>query len=398
VHHRILSGVLSRTLPILCAALALSTPARAQLNIPDVDVKTMVKDLGLVEADKPVRLRPDWKPLKKVVVMELDAPERLPWLQQVAPGVELVAATAKELPEKLKGADALIGRCEKNVVTGADSVRWMHVNGAGVERCIGDETFQSGRVLMTNMARLAAPMMAEHVIALMLTMTRGLPVFLDAQKREEFARPKNFAASLDAKKREEVIRRDDSDVPWMIRIDGRTMLIVGLGGVGTEVARRAHGLGMKVIATSNSSTEKPAFVDYVGKSDEVLALTAKADVIVNTLPLTDSTRHFLGKEFFARMKRDAYFINVGRGLTVDQDAMIAALNEERIAGAALDVMTPEPLPKGHPLWKAKNVVITPHISAVAGDRGERWLLAREQLRRYIAGEKMLSIVDPTLGY
>jgi phosphoglycerate dehydrogenase-like enzyme len=155
---------------------------------------------------------------------------------------------------------------------------------------------------------------------------------------------------------------------------------------------------MTVIATRHSGTDGPDFVSYVGKAGELPALAAKADVVVNAMPLTPETRNIFNADFFRHMKKDAYFINVGRGESVDQNSLIAALNEGAIAGAALDVVTPEPLPKGHPLWKAHNLVITPHTSSTARDNSDRWVIIREQLRRYAAGEKMLSVVDPKRGY
>jgi phosphoglycerate dehydrogenase-like enzyme len=165
------------------------------------------------------------------------------------------------------------------------------------------------------------------------------------------------------------------------------------------VARRAHALGMKVIATRASSREGPDFVSHVGLSDELPTLITQADVVVSTLPLIPSTTHLFDAKMFARMKKTAFFINVGRGGSVVSDDLVAALNNGTIAGAGLDVTEPEPLPKDHPLWKAKNIIITPHMSA-RSDLGQavRELILREQLRRFVAGDKMLSIVDLKKGY
>jgi phosphoglycerate dehydrogenase-like enzyme len=177
------------------------------------------------------------------------------------------------------------------------------------------------------------------------------------------------------------------------------MLVVGLGGIGTEVARRASALGMTVTATRASSRKGPDFVSYVGLSDELLELAAKADVVVNSLPLTPQTTGLFDAGFFAAMKPTAYFINVGRGKSVVTDDLLLALKEGHIAGAGLDVTEPEPLPSDHPLWMQPNVIITPHISAGSDLRIERlWIVMRENLRRYVAGEPMLSVVDVDRGY
>jgi phosphoglycerate dehydrogenase-like enzyme len=182
-------------------------------------------------------------------------------------------------------------------------------------------------------------------------------------------------------------------------VDGKTMLVVGLGGIGSEVAKRAHALGMKVIATRNSGRTGPEYVSYVGLPDELLKLAAQADFVVNTAPLTPQTKGVFDAAFFAQMKPTAYFINIARGGSVVTSALVDALNSKKIAGAGLDVTDPEPLPDGHPLWKAPNVIITPHV-ANDSDIGfdAQVQVVKENLRRYAAGEKMLSVVDVTRGY
>ncbi len=185
----------------------------------------------------------------------------------------------------------------------------------------------------------------------------------------------------------------------MWEIDGKTMLVVGLGGIGSEVAWRADALGMSVIATRASSREGPTYVEYVGLADELLALAEQADVIVNATPLTPETRGLFDAEFFRRMKPGAYFINVGRGGSVVTADLVAALTAGELGGAALDVTDPEPLPADHPLWDMPNVIITPHVAGASDLRGARmFTLIRENLRRYAAGEPMLSVVDISRGY
>jgi phosphoglycerate dehydrogenase-like enzyme len=174
---------------------------------------------------------------------------------------------------------------------------------------------------------------------------------------------------------------------------------VGLGGIGTEIARRAAGLGMRVIATRNSSREGPDFVDYVGLSHELEELAGQADVVVNATPLTAATTGLFDRDFFETMRPGSYFINVGRGKSVVTGDLIEALNSGRLGGAALDVQDPEPLPPGHPLWSARNIIITPHISAGSDEQMQRyWLVVRENLRRYTSGEHMLNVVDLQRGY
>jgi len=184
----------------------------------------------------------------------------------------------------------------------------------------------------------------------------------------------------------------------MQSIAGKTMLVVGLGGIGTEVARRAAALDMRVIGTRRSSRDGPDFVDYVGLSDELHELAGQADFIVNALPLTPATTGLFDQHFFAAAKRGMHFINVGRGRTVVTDDLVAALREGQVAGAGLDVTDPEPLPGDHPLWQFDNVIITPHVASRGANRVRHKLLTIENLRRFVAGDALLNVVDPNLGY
>ena len=182
-------------------------------------------------------------------------------------------------------------------------------------------------------------------------------------------------------------------------LEGRTLLVVGLGGIGTAVASRAHGLGMRVIATRSSRREGPEFVAYVGLADELNTLAVQADVVINTVPLTEKTRGIFNKQFFDAMQPTAFFISVGRGASTVTDDLVAALQNGDIAGAGLDVTDPEPLPQGHPLWTAPRVIITPHTAGRSDRSRDRlFTVVRENLRRYVAGEPMLSVVEVERGY
>jgi len=231
------------------------------------------------------------------------------------------------------------------------------------------------------MQKMSSPVIAEHAIAMMFALLRKLPAYMEDRGSGEWNRSEPYTRG-------------------MTTAHGKTMLVLGLGGIGTEIAWRGSALGMRVIATRNSSREGPDFVDYVGLSDEILTLAQEADVIVNALPLTDKTRGLLGKEFFAAaaQTRTPYFINVGRGATVDTDALLAALQDGRFAGAGLDVTDPEPLPPEPGLWQADNVIITPHVSGRGSDLNRYRLLVLENIRRYLAGDALLNVVDAGRGY
>lgn len=365
--------------PALAIVLLAPAVAASAQNRPTHDPRALIQEYDLEVADTPVRERPGWEAPDRVLVLA-DA-ERVEWLQEAAPGADLVpVASHQEALERLDGADALIGLCSAPLLERGEDVRWVQIYSAGAEDCVQLPEFAERKPLLTNMQHIAAPVIAEHVIALMLGLSRQLPAFRDAQHEGKWAR--------------------DPDITEDMRvIQGKTMLVVGLGGIGTETARRAHALGMRITATRASKPEGPDFVAEVGLPDRLPELAAKADVVVNALPLTDDTAHLFDTELFRTMKNTALFINVGRGGTVVTDDLVAALENGLIAGAGLDVTDPEPLPGDHPLWKMPNVIITPHVATRSDLEGEaRWRVVRENLRRYVAGEPMLSVVDPEKGY
>ena len=364
------------------AALAISA-ARAEPPVPTTPPTTiaaLVEQLGLVESPTPVRELAGWQPPRKVLVWAIE-PGLMPMLQAAAPGVELVPARdAAEAARLATDADAVIGFCTREVLAAGTGIRWIQAYSAGVERCVSVPALRERNILLTNMQRVAGPVMAEHVIAMMMAFARGL----------EFYIPERMAARW---------TREPPPPVKLLTLEGKTLLVVGLGGIGTEVASRAHALGMRVIATRASGRDGPPYVSYVGLPDELGKLAGQADFIVNTAPLTPATTGMFDASFFAAAKPGAFFFNVGRGKSVVQADLVAALRSGRIAGAGLDVADPEPLPPGDPLWQFSNVIITPHVSGES-DMGNaaRFAIVRENLRRYVAGEKMLSVVDVGRGY
>jgi phosphoglycerate dehydrogenase-like enzyme len=241
------------------------------------------------------------------------------------------------------------------------------------------QTFSRERdFIMTNNQRVSAPSISEVAIGMALMLSKDIHNFQKAQYQQQWAR---------------------SGAPAASDISGKTMLVLGLGGIGTETARRASALGMRVVATRNSSREGPDFVEKVVLSDEMYELAGEADFVVNALPLTEQTSGLIGKKFFDALRPGAYYISVGRGKTTVTADLVAALNDGRLGGAGLDVTDPEPLPPEHALWNARNVVIMPHVSGRNIDAYRRSLIvAKENLRRYVQGEKLLSVVDKERGY
>ena len=373
------------SLRVTWAALAgLLLPVVAAALEPANDGERLMAEFGLREAAEPVSRLPGWRIPKKVLV-DTGMPGLIDALRAAAPGVELVgAASAAEMAAAAPGADAVIGRiafvCDERVLAAGRNLRWLQTNYDGVDVCAkNSKTILERQILLTNMRAIAAPVIAEHVIAFTLALSRSLYAWIPQRQQHRWA--------------------DDSSKFPMVVIGGKTMLVVGLGGIGGEVAKRAHALGMRVIATRATRQERPDYVDYVGTPDELKTLIGQADVVVNAMPLTAETKGIFDAAMFARMKRSAYFINVGRGMSVVTADLTAALQKKIIAGAGLDVVDPEPLPTDNPLWQQRNLILTPHISAqsdLGADAEVRVL--RENLRRYVAGEKMLSVVDVGRGY
>ena len=182
-------------------------------------------------------------------------------------------------------------------------------------------------------------------------------------------------------------------------VEGKTLLVVGLGGIGTEVAKRAHGLGMHVIATRNSRREGPDYVEYVGLADEYRDARGARGRDLNATPLTPETRGMFDAQFFDAMKHDAYLHQHRPRRERRHRGLSPPRSSRTIGGAGLDVTDPEPLPPGHPLWGMRNVIVTPHIATSSDFRNERTLvLVAENVRRYIRGDALLSVVDLAAGY
>ena len=318
----------------------------------------------------PSRELPGWSPNPTIRV--LGGADDVSQLAEQFPGARFVDSGEAE-PE------VIIGSCPADLIRESGKLVWVQIFSAGAERCLSVPELANGEVLLTNGQKMSAPAIGEHAVAMALSLARGLVryghLMPNGKWDRDWARQGNIYS-----------------------VSGKTMLVVGLGGIGSAAAQRANALGMRVIATRNSSREGPPYVDYVGLSDELDDLVAEADIIVNALPLTSTTRGLFDADLFAKVKPGAYFINVGRGGTVVTDALVDALLSRHLAGAGLDVTDPEPLPADHPLWQINSVIITPHISWAGNDPRYRNMLMRENIRRYLAGEALLNVVDPDRGY
>jgi phosphoglycerate dehydrogenase-like enzyme len=357
---------------ILAAALQASNISHA-----DISIETLIERSNLSEGPVAVRDLPRFEAARKVLIWDIGI--ELGGIVDAFPDVEFVVVpTLAEAMPHAAMVDAIVGFCNDELFDAAPNLVWVQIYWAGAERCLSVDRVADGSVVMTNMQKMSSPVIAEHAIAMMMALSRNLPQFAKSMPTGEWD--------------------DRETVAGMMPVAGKTLLVAGLGGIGTEVARLGAALDMRVVGTRNSSREGPDFVEYVGLSHELHDLVAEADIIVNALPLTDGTKKLFDRELFAATKKGTIFVNVGRGQTVDTMALLAALQSGQLGGVGLDVTDPEPLPEDHPLWQQPNVIITPHVAGSGGERERHRVLLMENLRRYIAGEHLLNVVDPQKGY
>jgi cyclase len=337
----------------------------------------LAEDFGIYEGPSPTKGTNGWTKPRRIVVPNL-MPARLAELKRVAPDVEFIPAkTPEDAARAVEDADAVLGFCTVDIVKAGGKLRWIQSAHAGVEKELSSELVGS-KIVLTNTQRVSGPQTADQAFALLLCLTRGV-------------KP---AASSEA---QDVVWGQSGDQRQ--ELHGKTMVVVGLGGLGTQISRRAHGFGMRVMAIDPKDMPKPDFIFSLDKPAKLMEVLPKADVLVLACPLTAETRGMIGEGQLKAMKSTAHLVNVARGDIVQTPALIEALEQKRIAGAGLDVVDPQPLPPGHPLWKLQNVVITPHVGGQsAGGMDRQWRLWRENVRRFVAGEPLLCVVDKEKGY
>jgi phosphoglycerate dehydrogenase-like enzyme len=300
-------------------------------------------------------------------------------IQCVSDSVEATAAPTLEeaISQAAKAEVIQAGHWSDDLWKSAPALRWVQSGGAGVEGFLTPE-FTASPVVLTNAAGVYAVPIADHVMAFVLHFSRRFGDLLRKQMKREWAEWGEFAAD---------------------ELPEKTLGIVGLGGIGAELARRAKGFGMRVISTRRRPDLPSEHADEVRGTGDLPWLLAESDFVALCAALTPKTRRLIGVDELQLMKPTSYLINIGRGGLVDEAALAAALQNGEIAGAGLDVFEEEPLPAASPLWDMPNVMITPHDSGSSPQSGERLLaLFCENLRRYVTGEPLLNVVDKGEGY
>lgn len=302
-------------------------------------------------------------------------------LRQEFPRLEVVESNGYEhIGEEIADAEVMLGwSLRADQFAKAKKLRWIHSTAAAVHQLMSPQLAASD-VVVTNARAVHAPIVAEHVIAMTLALAKRVPSAVRFQEKKIWAQ-------------EQIYQEQPREV------EGSTLLLVGLGSIGKEVARRANGLGMKVLAVRQHARRGAENVESVFPPEELRGALALAHFVVLCVPLTPATEHIINENSLRAMRRDAFLINVGRGPLIDDAALIAALRAGQIAGAALDVFAEEPLPASSEYWKLENCLITPHTAAVTSKLWERhYVLFSQNLNHYLNGESLHGVVDKNLGY
>ncbi len=298
-------------------------------------------------------------------------------LLRISPGAAITFAKQADVAlEQVRRSEIMVGWPSAAHLKEAKNLRWLHLPSAGAERFVDVRMYAHPGVILTNSSGVFGMPIAEHVFAMILAFNRDLRTHILNNQESRWLR--NATA------------RDF----W-----GKTTGIIGLGDIGSEVAKRAHAWGSRVLGVKRQPGQCPPYLAQLYSPEGLDEVLAQADYLVLALPATEQSKGIMSEERLRMMKPSAFLVNIGRGALVDQDALIKALSEHWIAGAGLDVTTPEPLPPESPLWKMPNVLITSHSSGSSPTNGERiFKIFADNLERYLQSRPLLNVVDLRAGY
>jgi phosphoglycerate dehydrogenase-like enzyme len=296
-------------------------------------------------------------------------------LSKSVPGMKLVLTEDRETAAAaIVTADAAFGTLPVDLLATARRLRWLQAPQAAPPAGYYYKELISHPLTVTNFREIYNDHISAHILAFVLAFARGLHVYIPQQLRREWKKP----------------GEDRGVVP----LPGATALIVGLGGIGGETARLLAAFGMRVLAVDARRSDKPDSVAELHPPEALDRLLPQADFVILTVPHTPATEGFFNATKFGQMKRTAFFINIGRGMTTKLDDLVAALEAGKIAGAALDVFEQEPLPAEHPLWGMPNVLLTPHMAGYGPHLNERrFQIIQDNCRAFANGETLRNVVD-----
>jgi phosphoglycerate dehydrogenase-like enzyme len=299
---------------------------------------------------------------------------RVERVRRAAPAAEVVPVTTLEAGDLLAGAEVVAGSVPESLFGGAPGLRWLHSWAAGPDADL-HEGMRASDVVLTSSAGNGAIPLAEHAMMLALILNRDYPRWARAQAEHRWDR---FTHA---------------------ELAGQTLGIHGVGNSGSDLALKAKAFHMDVVGLRRNPSRAVEGVDRMFAPDQLHEFLAVCDVVVVTAPLTEETRGVLDDAAFAAMKDTAHLVVFSRGGIVDDAALLRALADGRIAAAALDAHSVEPLPADSPFWDLPNVVVTPHNGATTARTAQRGFeIFLDNLRRYDAGEPLRNVVDKTLGY
>ena len=313
---------------------------------------------------------------RKIVVYGMNA-DAIREMQSVSPEVKVEAAAGGDAAlAQVADADAIFGTISPQLFAAAKKLKWVQIYSAGVETYRFPALIDSN-VALTNCKIIQGPNIADHALALLLALTRDLHQIIPRRGEQEWAR----------------------GVYNPIELRDKTALVIGVGGIGSQIAQRAHAFGMKVIGVDPKEMPLNPYVSRMVFPDRLDSVIPEADVIFVSAPHTPQSEGMLGPRQFELMKKGAYFIAVSRGMLYDTNALVKAIDSRHLAGAGLDVTNPEPLPKGHALWNFENVIITPHIAGQSDSvQARRMALIKDNIARFVKGEPLVNVVDKRKGY
>ena len=301
-------------------------------------------------------------------------------VKAAVPGLEVVVAEDEAAARAtLARADCAFGTLPPALVSHATRLRWLQAPQAAPPAGYYYPALVQHPVVVTNFREIYNDHIGAHIMAFVLAFARDLHRYLPQQARREWK-----PAPLDT---------------GVVHLPEATALIVGIGGIGSEAARLAAAFGMKVIGVDARRTDRPAGVAELHPSGALDALLPRADFVILTVPHTPATEGFMSRARFQKMKRTAFFINIGRGKTTRLDDLVAALRAGELAGAGLDVFEDEPLPADHPLWTMPGVLITPHTAGFGPYLDERrFEILLDNCRRFTAGQPLRNVVDKSAWF
>ena len=318
--------------------------------------------------------------IKKIVSVG-QPPEVIADWQTASSKVKVVSANRDNLMAELADADAFVGGdITPEMVRAGKKLQWVQVQSAGVEKVLhlsGGSDLRDSKIILTNNQIVQGPEIADHAMAMLLAIARGLPKFF-ADREKEVWQAQPYRG---------------------IELNGKTGVVIGLGGIGQQISMRAWAHGMKIIGVDPEDIPMSPFWQRVVKPDMLDTVLPEADVVFISVPHTEKSHKMMGARQFELMKQDSIFVAVSRGGIYDMGGLVKALDSQRLRGAGVDVTDPEPLPQGHSLWKFPNAIVTPHIAGRSDrDRARMLGTVKENIRRFAEGLPLINVVDKQKGY